>query len=52
MICVIQSATLEEMGNFLNILIRGFDDYMFMAFVMMFVFNIAVFMKYILSGVK
>lgn len=49
---MIQSVTLDELGTFLNVLIRGFDDYIYFAFVLMIVFNIMVFVKYIISGTR
>lgn len=45
-----EAVSLNEMGNFLNLIIRGFDDYIFLAFAMMIFFNVAIFTKYILSG--
>ena len=49
---MIQAVSLNEVGNFLNSLVRGFDDYLYMAFVMMIVFNIAIFLKYLVSGAR
>lgn len=49
---MIEAVTLNEVGNFLNLLIRGFDDYLYMAFVIMIVFNICIFIKYLITGVR
>ena len=49
---MIQSVSLNEVGNFLDLIVRGFDDYLYLAFVMMIVFNIAIFLKYLVSGVR
>lgn len=49
---MVEAVTLNEVGTFLNLLIRGFDDYLFMAFVMMIVFNICFFIKYLITGVR
>lgn len=49
---MIQSVSLNELGNLLNMIIHSYDDYLFVAFTLMIVFNIAVFFKYILSGAR
>lgn len=47
---MIESMSLNELGNFLNMIIHSYDDYLFIAFTLMIVFNIAVFFKFIVSG--
>lgn len=49
---MVESVSLSEVGNFLNLLLRGVDDYIILAFVMMITFNIAIFFKYIISGAR
>jgi hypothetical protein len=49
---MVESVTLDDLGVFLNVLVRGFDDYIFFAFVLMAVFNIMIFMKYLVSGYR
>lgn len=49
---MVEAVTLSEVGNFLNLLVRGFDDYIFVAFVLMLSFNIMIFIKYIVSGAR
>ncbi|HER2159112.1 TPA: hypothetical protein VJS59_001587 [Streptococcus pyogenes] len=47
---MIQPVSLNELGNFLNLIIHGFDDYIFITFTLMIVFSIAMFMKTLVSG--
>lgn len=49
---MVEAVSLNELGNFLNLLVNGFDSYIFIAFVMMLTFNIVLFFKYLLSGVR
>lgn len=49
---MVEFVTLNDLGNFLNNLIRGFDDILFMVFVMMIVFNIGIYLKYLITGVR
>ena len=46
------TVTINDVGIFLNLIIRAYDDYLFIAFVMMIVFNIGIFIKYIVSGTR
>lgn len=47
---MIQPVSLNELGNFLNLIIHAYDDYVFLTFTLMIVFSIATFMKYLVSG--
>jgi hypothetical protein len=49
---MVESVSLNELGNFLSVLLSAYDSYIYFAFVLMIFFNIAIFTKYLISGTR
>lgn len=47
---MVQAVSLLELGDFLNLIVSAWDDYLYFAFVLMITFNIVMFIKHLVVG--